>query len=166
MFTLKNIRQDDLQELIELVKNCYEGEEVATVTRRDPGGKGYLDGRRATEWLNLENAQVVGCLEGQTLIGGAVVRSQKNDDGNEFYQLITIFVLPNYRGNGSAQAFWQLIEKQFPAGEWVLEIPLAARREHNFFVQKCNFRVAGMKSAKHLKDGAYYMKKRLVSAEN
>lgn len=145
------------EDLAEVVKTSFIGEAVAATSRKNPTGDGYLDGCKLGEWMDSGDVYEI-TAEG-TLIGGIVVY-ELTEEESVGGKLEKIFILPEEREKGFASSAFALLEQEYLNFDfWECEIPMMSRRDHGFLVEKCEFRVVKIQSAKQLKDSKYILRK-------
>lgn len=71
-----------------------------------------------------------------------------------------LFLDPKYSGKGVGYKVWQFIEKQFPETKvWKTSTPGYSKRNHNFYVNKCGFKIYRIENSINIYDECYYLEK-------
>lgn len=91
--------------------------------------------------LYAEDQIVLAFTEGNTLIGGAVIRTTKEHVNH----LDRLFILPEFQRKGYGYQAWLIIEKSYPCtGGWALRTPTCLINNVCFYVNRCGFAITGV----------------------
>jgi len=70
-----------------------------------------------------------------------------NDSGINY--LGNMFIDPAFQDKGAGTIVWKFIEKTYPnTVKWCTETPAFSRKNHNFYINKCGFKVVRIDSKK------------------
>ena len=84
-----------------------------------------------------------------------------NEDGKNF--LGTIFIDPILQNKGMGLKIWRYIESKYSnTKKWVTETPGFSKRNHNFYVNKCGFKVVKVLNPGVLKEEVYILEKDML----
>lgn len=82
------------------------------------------------------------------------------------YCLGNIFVDPNFQDQGLGTKIWSHIEGLYlDAVKWSTETPGFSRRNHNFYVNKCGFKIVRIENPKDPEEASYILEKEMKSGK-
>lgn len=134
--SFEKITKNDIQSLKETMKRAYSEDSKRHLGDESGAPVGYDDENFARRWYFYEDAYKV--LKADILIGGVNVLI---NDSNENY-LGNIFIDPLYQDRGFGAIIWNYIEQKYPkTKKWRTETPGFSKRNHNFYIHKCGFKL-------------------------
>lgn len=134
----KPITQDDIQPLTDIMKKSFDEDARRHLGEKSGGPPGYDDGTFLTKYALNSPTDAFKVIYGNTLIGAIIVWI--NSDGNNY--LGTIFVDPSMQDKGLGLMIWKHIESKYSSTKkWMTDTPGFSKRNHNFYVNKCGFKV-------------------------
>jgi GNAT superfamily N-acetyltransferase len=81
------------------------------------------------------------------------------NDNHENY-LGTIFLDPDYQDQGVGARVWRFIEQKYPETRvWRTETPGFSKRNHNFYVNKCGFKIVAIERPGDRYEESYMLEK-------
>jgi len=133
----KEIDESDVAELTRVMTRAFDDDSRRHLGVEKGGPDGYDTGEFFKRWLfGYEQTAGFKIVTGSAIIGAVIV--WVFETGNNV--LGTIFVDPEYQGQGVGLRTWAFIEAKYPSAlSWTLETPAFATRNHRFY-ERCGFR--------------------------
>jgi len=121
---------------------------------------------KAIERLNIVAKEVLNSpsqsfkiLMNERVIGSIILWI--NEDGENI--LGSIFIDPILQNKGIGLKIWKYIESKYPnTKKWMTETPGYSKRNHNFYVNKCGFKIIKMLNPGDLKEESYILEKDML----
>ena len=162
---MKNIifspmKLEDIDILTEIMKRAFdEDSRIAFGEGKTGGPEGYDNGEFLKKWgINSPSKSFKIYLEGK-LIGGIILWINKNENNS----LGTIFIDPTLQSKGIGTEIWKLIEKKYPSTKkWNTETPGFTKRNHNYYINKCGFKLIKIEYENGFQEENYILEKKMV----
>ena len=113
---------------------------------KDSGGPdGYDNGDFIRRWFFKDNAHAYKISKSGSLVGGINVFITENGEN----YLGTVFLDPQFSDKGLGTTVWNFIEQKYPDTKvWRTDTPSFQKRNHNFYVNKCGFKIVKINNPK------------------
>ncbi len=153
------ISQADVKSLTEIMTRAFDNDTKLHLDEEKGGPDGYDNGEFIIKWALNSPSQSFKVLMNGMLVGSVIVWI--NEDGKNF--LGTIFVDPIVQNKGIGLKIWKYIESKYPSTKkWVTETPGFSKRNHNFYVNKCGFKIVKILNPGVLKEERYILEKDML----
>jgi len=155
----ERISENDVAELTVIMKRAFDEDTKRHLNEKIGGPPGYDNGDFIRQWYLHEKAEAYKISKNGTLIGGINVFV---NDNNENY-LGNMFIDPLYQDKGCGTIIWSFIEQKYPQTKiWRTETPGFSKRNHNFYVNKCGFKVIRIENPKNRTKENYVLEKSIL----
>lgn len=154
--SFKEISSEDIVELSIIMKKAFDYDTSLHTDLKTGGPKGYDDGSFLKIWANKDFVVAYKILYGLNTLGAFFIDVSKISEKS----LEMLFLDPKYSGKGVGYKVWQFIEKQFPETKvWKTSTPGYSKRNLNFYVNKCGFKIYRIENSININDECYYLEK-------
>jgi len=155
----ETIVEGDIEPLTEIMRRAFDDDTRRYIGDEKGGPDGYDNGEFIKKWALNSPSQSFKVLLNDKLIGSVILWI--NEDGNNF--LGNIFVDPIVQNKGIGLIVWKYIESQYPnTKKWMTETPGYSKRNHNFYVNKCGFKIVKIVNPGKLKEESYILEKDMI----
>ena len=152
----KNFNENDIECFSKIMKRAFDKDSQIHLNIEEGGPDGYNDGTFLKKWYLHKNATAYVVYKSNIPIGAINVWINKN---NENF-LGNTFVDPNFQNQGNGLIIWKFIERKFSETKiWKAETPGFSYRNHNFYVNKCGFKVYKIENPKDKMNSSYLLEK-------
>lgn len=152
------ITECDVNAMTEIMKRAFDEDAKRHLGKECGGPPGYDNGDFIRNWYIQSGAEAYKVLKDGVLIGGINVFI--ND--NNFNFLGNMFVDPLCQDKGLGTRIWKFIEQKYSkAKKWNTETPGFSKRNHNFYVNKCGFKVIRIDNPKDKYEESYILEKEM-----
>lgn len=152
----EEITTADVIDMTEIMKRAFDEDTKRHLGKECGGPPGYDNGDFITKWYLNSGADAFKILKDGKLIGGINVFINKN---NENF-LGNIFLDPQYQDRGFGTIIWEYIELKYPkTKKWITDTPGFSKRNHNFYVNKCGFKVVRIENPRDKYEESYCLEK-------
>ena len=156
--TFEKIMAQDVATLAPIMKRAFDEDTLRHLGLAAGGPPGYDNGDFLRQWYLHPTATAFKVLKSGAPIGAVNVFINAN---NENY-LGNMFVDPTLQDSGVGTAIWHFVEKTFPQTKiWRTETPGFSKRNHNFYVNKCGFKVVKIENPKNKMEENYILEKEM-----
>ena len=153
------IVQADVVALTEIMTRAFDDDTKRNIGDDKGGPDGYDNGEFIKKWALNSPSQSFKVLMNDKLIGSVILWI--NEDGKNF--LGNIFVDPIVQNKGIGLKIWKNIENKYPKTiKWMTETPSYSKRNHNFYVNKCGFKIVKILNPGNLKEESYILEKDML----
>lgn len=157
-FVFEKITEEDVAELTKVMKRAFDEDTKRHLGEEAGGPPGYDNGDFLRQWYLHESADAYKISKDGTLIGGFNVFV---NDSNENF-LGNMFVDPLYQDKGCGTIIWSFVEQKYPQTKmWRTETPGFSKRNHNFYINKCGFKVVRIDNPKDKNEENYILEKEM-----
>ena len=155
----KPIIEEDVDPLTEIMTRAFDDDTKRHTGDEKGGPDGYDNGEFIRKWALNSPSQSFKVLMGDKIIGSIILWI--NEDGKNF--LGNIFIDPLVQNKGIGLKVWKYIESQYPnTKKWMTETPGFSKRNHNFYVNKCGFKIVKILNPGNLKEESYILEKDML----
>ncbi len=152
----EKIVQDDVAALTEVMKRAFDEDTKRHLGEECGGPPGYDNGDFIRKWYFHSGAEAYKVSKDGRLIGGINVFIRSNNEN----ALGNMFVDPLCQDKGIGTLIWKFIENKFPqTKKWRTDTPGFSKRNHNFYVNKCGFKVIRIENPKDKYEESYVLEK-------
>lgn len=138
------------------MKKAFDEDARRHLGEESGGPPGYDDGTFLMKYALNSPTDAFKIYYGNVLIGAIIVWI--NPDGNNF--LGNMFVDPSMQDKGLGLTIWKHMERKYPGTKkWMTETPGFSKRNHNFYVNKCGFKIIRIDNPGNLKEESYILEK-------
>jgi hypothetical protein len=152
----ERIIEDDVAALTEVMKRAFDEDAKRHLGEECGGPPGYDNGDFIRKWYLQSGAEAYKVSKDGRLIGGINVFINQNNENN----LGNMFVDPLCQDKGIGTLIWRFIEHKYPqTKKWHTDTPGFSKRNHNFYVNKCGFKVIRIENPKDKYEESYVLEK-------
>ena len=153
----KKFEENDIECFTKIMKRAFDIDAQIHLGEEEGGPDGYDNGDFLKKWYFHKNASAFAVYKNDKPIGAINVfvypKTNENFLGN-------MFVDPVIQDHGIGLIIWKYIEQKFSETKiWRTETPSYSRRNHNFYINKCGFKLYKIENPKDIKKGSYLMEK-------
>lgn len=153
--TFRDIKTDDLIYLTDIMQRSFDNDTSIHTDLEKGGPKGYDDGSLIKKMV-LDKEQYKKIVLYKDEIIGAFFIKINNHEG----YLELLFIDPGYLSKGFGLEIWVYIENLFPTIRiWKTSTPGYSKRNHNFYVNKCQFKVYKITNSREFYNECYHLQK-------
>ena len=157
--TLVPVSYKDVLDMTKIMKRSFDEDTRIHLGKEVGGSPGYDNGDFIRKWYLNGGAEGFKILLDGKLIGGLNVFI---NDNKENY-LGNIFIDPEYQNCGYGLYVWRLVEKMYSdTVKWSTDTPGFSKRNHNFYVNKCGFKIVRIENPKDKYEENYILEKEMV----
>ena len=151
-------QEDDVGLITVIMKRAFDEDTRRHLNEEHGGPPGYDNGDFLRRFALDDNSQSFKILKNSRPIGAVIVWINKN---NENY-LGTMFLDPEFQDQGLGKTVWEYIESKYPDTIlWRTDTPGCSKRNHNFYVNKCGFRIVKIRNPGNKYEESYLMEKEM-----
>ena len=155
---LERISEDDVSEMTKIMKRAFDEDTRRHLGEEAGGPPGYDNGEFIRKWYLNSGADGYKIMKDGKLIGGVNLFI---NDNNENY-LGNIFIDPFCEDKGLGTAVWKMVEEMYPdAVKWTTDTPGFSKRNHNFYVNKCGFKIVKIENPGDKYEENYILEKEM-----
>lgn len=134
----EKVTRSDIDELTLIMKRAFDEDTRRHLGEEAGGPPGYDNGDFIRKYFFGNGANAFKASKDNKLIGAVNVFINRN---NENF-LGNMFVDSSCQDKGLGSTMWKFIESKYPeTKKWRTETPGFSKRNHNFYVNKCGFKV-------------------------
>ena len=149
--------RNDVECFAEIMKRAFDKDAHIHLGEKEGGPEGYENGNFIKKWYLHEHASAFTVYKNEKPIGAINVFI--NTKTNENF-LGNMFVDPDIQDHGIGLIMWKYIEQKYPETKiWRTETPSFSRRNHNFYINKCGFKLYKIENPKDIREGSYLLEK-------
>lgn len=148
--------EKDIEILTPIMKRSFD-EDARRHLNQDTGGpEGYDNGEFLRKYALNENSTAYKISKEGKPIGAIIVWINKN---NENY-LGNMFIDTALQDKGLGTIVWKFIESEYPKTIiWRTDTPGFSKRNHNFYVNKCGFKIVKIENPGNKYEESYILEK-------
>ena len=148
--------EQDIEVYSPIMKRSFD-EDTRRHTDDSTGGPdGYDNGEFLIKWYLHKDVTAYSIHQGEKPVGAIALWIKSN---NENF-LGNIFIDVDLQDHGLGKTIWGFVEYTYPnTKKWSTETPIFSRRNHNFYVNKCGFKIVKVVEPKDIKNGSYVLEK-------
>lgn len=135
--------EEDVDVLTPIMKRAFDEDTQRHLNQPTGGPDGYDNGDFLRKYALNPASQAYKVSKDGKPIGAVIVWIKENNVNF----LGNIFLDPEFQDKGLGLIIWEFIESKYPATvKWYTDTPGFSRRNHNFYVNKCGFKVVKIKN--------------------
>jgi len=149
--------ESDVESLTPIMKRAFDEDTKRHLGKDSGGPPGYDNGDFIQKWYFKGKTKPHKVTKDGALIGAICVWIY---EGGENY-LGNMFVDPLCQDKGLGVIIWNYIEQKYPETKrWRTDTPGFSRRNHNFYVNKCGFKIIKIENPKdEIEEISYILEK-------
>jgi len=156
----RDFEETDVTRFTGIMKRAFDEDARRHLGEESGGPPGYENGDFLREWALHKDSTAYAIFKEDVPIGVSIVWI--NDNHENF--LGNIFVDPDFQDKGIGLSIWRFIEQQYPETKvWRTETPGYSKRNHNFYVNKCGFKIVKIEHPGDRYEESYIMEKEIQS---
>lgn len=154
----RDFTEADVMLFTHIMKRAFDEDARRHLGEESGGPPGYDNGDFLRKWALDKNSTAYAVFKSDVPIGVVIVWI--NDNHENF--LGNIFVDPDFQDKGIGLSIWRFIEQQYPDTRvWRTETPGFSKRNHNFYVNKCGFKIVKIEHPGDKYEESYIMEKEI-----
>ena len=158
MLNLKyeRITKADVEEMTPIMKRAFDEDSMRHLGEAG-GPPGYDNGEFIRKWYLSSGADAYKILLDGKIVGGFNIFT------NEKTRFLgNIFLDTDCQDKGIGSLVWKHIEEQYPdTKKWCTDTPGFSKRNHNFYVNKCGFKITRIENPKDDRESSYIFEKEM-----
>lgn len=152
------MNKNDVEELTDIMKRSFDEDTRRHLGESAGGPPGYNNGEFLRKWYFCEGVNAYKISKDECVIGGIAVWINEND----INYLGNVFVDPLFQDQGIGLIIWEYIEQKYPnTKKWQTDTPGFSKRNHNFYVNKCGFKIIKINNPKDKYEESYILEKNM-----
>ena len=156
--SFEEFREEDVDTFTKIMKRAFDEDAKRHLNEDSGGPPGYDNGDFLRKWALDKGSQSFKVFKDSKPIGLFIVWINKNH--NNF--LGNLFVDPEVQDKGLGTKIWKFIESEYPQTViWRTETPGFSKRNHNFYVNKCGFKIVKIENPGDKYEESYLMEKEI-----
>lgn len=156
----RDFEETDVPLFTGIMKRAFDEDTRRHLGEESGGPPGYDNGDFLRKWALDKNSTAYTIFKENVPIGVIIVWI----NGNNENFLGNIFVDPDFQDQGIGSLIWKFIEHKFPETKvWRTETPGYSKRNHNFYVNKCGFKIVKIEHPGDRYEESYIMEKEMQS---
>ncbi|MBN2393066.1 MAG: GNAT family N-acetyltransferase [Anaerolineae bacterium] len=162
----RDFAETDVMPFTRIMKRAFDEDARRHLGEESGGPPGYDNGDFLRKWALDKNSTAYAIFKetvpiGVTAIGVVIVWINSN---NENF-LGNIFVDPDFQDQGIGSLIWKFIEQKYSNTKvWRTETPGFSKRNHNFYVNKCGFKIVRIENPGNKYEESYILEKEITRA--
>jgi hypothetical protein len=158
----KKFEENDVEIFTQIMKRAFDKDTQIHLNEEEGGPDGYDNGDFLKKWYLHKDVTSFAVYKDSKPIGAIAVWIR---DDNINY-LGNTFVDPELQDKAIGLIVWKYIEQKFPETIiWKTDAPGFSARNHNFYVNKCGFKVYEIENPKDKRGSSYKLEKIMKSIE-
>ena len=154
----REFEETDVAPFTRIMKRAFDEDTRRHLGEESGGPPGYDNGDFLRKWALDKNSTAYAIFKDSTAIGVVIVWI----NGNNENFLGNIFVDPDFQDQGIGTTIWKFIEQKYPLTRvWRTETPGFSKRNHNFYVNKCGFKIVKIEHPGDKYEESYLMEKEI-----
>jgi hypothetical protein len=154
----EKFKEEDIEILAPIMKSAFDEDTQRHLKQPTGGPNGYDNGDFLRKYALNPASQAYKISKDGKPIGAVIVWIKENNVNF----LGNIFIGPEFQDKGLGLIIWKFIESKYPdTVKWCTDTPGFSRRNHNFYVNKCGFKVVKIKNPRDKYYGSYIMEKQM-----
>lgn len=150
--------ENDIGELMQIMTRAFDEDAKRHLNEPSGGPPGYDTGEFLRKYALDSKSDAYKVFKDDQCIGAAIVwinPSNINFLGNMFIDL-------SLQDKGIGSIIWKYIEQKYPQTiRWKTETPGFSKRNHNFYVNKCGFKIIKIDNPKDKYEEIYILEKEM-----
>jgi hypothetical protein len=148
----------DVALLTPIMKRAFDEDAKRFLNENSGGPDGYDNGEFLRKYaLNKDSTAYKISKDGKS-VGAIILWINKNHENF----LGNMFIDPDLQDKGLGLTVWEFIESEYPDTKiWRTETPGFSNRNHNFYVNKCGFKIVRIDNPGDKYEESYFMEKEI-----
>ena len=152
----EEFQETDVEVFTEIMKRAFNEDAKRHLNEETGGPPGYDTGEFLRKWALGQGSQSFKILRDSQPIGVFIVWINENHENF----LGNMFIDPELQDRGIGTQVWKFIESEYPDTLiWRTETPGYSKRNHNFYVNKCGFKIVRIENPGDKYEENYLMEK-------
>jgi GNAT superfamily N-acetyltransferase len=141
-----------------IMKRAFDEDSRIHLGKESGGPPGYDNGDFLRQWALHPDSTAYAIYKDGVPIGAAIVWIGNNHESF----LGNVFIDPDFQNQGVGLLIWQFVEQKYPDTKvWRTETPGFSKRNHNFYVNKCGFKVVKIEHPGDQLEESYILEKEM-----
>ena len=154
----EKVTRNDVINMTKVMKRAFDEDTKRHLGEECGGPIGYDNGDFITKWYLNSGSKAFKIMKEDILIGGINVFI--NENGESY--LGNIFIDPDYQDKGYGKIVWEYIEEKYSNTKvWKTETPGFSKRNHNFYINKCGFKLIRIENPHDKYEETYILEKEM-----
>lgn len=154
----RDFEEADVALFTSIMKRAFDEDARRHLGEESGGPPGYDNGDFLRKWALDKNSTAYAIYKDSVPIGVVIVWI----NGNHENFLGNIFVDPDFQDQGIGTLIWKFIEQKYPETRvWRTETPGFSKRNHNFYVNKCGFKIVKIEHPGDKYEESYILEKEI-----
>lgn len=150
--------EEDVDILTPIMKRAFDEDTQRHLNQPIGGPDGYDNGDFLRKYALNPASKAYKVSKDDKPIGAVIVWIKENNVNF----LGNIFLDPEFQDKGLGLIIWKFIESKYPdTVKWYTDTPGFSRRNHNFYVNKCGFKVVKIKNPRDKYNETYILEKQM-----
>jgi len=154
----EELKEKDIEVLTPIMKGAFDEDSRRHLNEPTGGPPGYDNGEFLRKYAFDKRSQAFKVSKDNKVVGAVIVwinTSNINYLGN-------MFIDTDMQDKGIGTILWKSIEQKYPQTlVWRTETPGFSKRNHNFYVNKCKFKVVKIENPMDKYEESYILEKRI-----
>ena len=156
--SFEEFQEEDVDVFTAIMKRAFDEDAKRHLNEDSGGPPGYDNGDFLRKWALHKDSQAVKVFKDSKPIGLYIVWITKN----HINSLGALFIDPEFQDKGVGAKIWKFIESEYPQTIlWRTETPGFSKRNHNFYVNKCGFKIVKIENPGDKYEESYLMEKEM-----
>ena len=154
----RDFTKADVMPFTHIMKRAFDEDTRRHLGEESGGPPGYDNGDFLRKWALDPGSTAYAIFKDSVPIGVVIVWINSNHENF----LGNIFVDPDLQDQGIGTTIWRFIEQKYPETRvWRTETPGFSNRNHNFYVNKCGFKIVKIEHPGDKYEESYIMEKEI-----
>jgi hypothetical protein len=150
--------EQDVEILTSTMKRAFDEDAKRHLNENTGGPDGYDNGDFLRKFALNNGSKAYKISKDGKPIGAIIVWINNNHENF----LGNIFIDPDLQDKGLGTTVWKFIESEYPETViWRTETPGFSKRNHNFYVNKCGFKIIRIDNPGNKYEESYFMEKEM-----
>lgn len=155
----EELKSEDITSLTPIMKKAFDEDARRHLGESTGGPPGYDNGDFLRRYALDNKSQAFKVTKDNKIVGAVIVWINKNN----INYLGNMFVDVDLQDKGMGTKMWNAIEVMYPNTiVWRTETPGFSKRNHNFYVNKCGFKVVKIENPMDKYEESYILEKELI----
>ena len=148
--------EQDIDIFTPIMKRSFDEDTKRHTEDSASGPNGYDNGEFLKKWYLHKDVTAFKIYQGEKPVGAIALWIKDNNENI----LGNFFIDTDLQDRGLGMIIWEFVESHYPnTKKWLTETPIYSRRNHNFYVNKCKFKVIKINEPKDMKNGSFVLEK-------
>jgi GNAT superfamily N-acetyltransferase len=154
----RHFEATDVELFTNIMKRAFDEDTRIHLGNESGGPPGYDNGDFLRRWALHPDSTAYAIFKDGAPIGVVIVWIRDNHENF----LGNIFVDPDLQNKGLGLLIWRFIEQKYPETRvWRTDTPGFSKRNHNFYVNKCGFKIVRIEHPGDQEKESYLLEKEM-----